>query len=184
MSWALLILGLALWNAAHFFKRLMPQARASMGNAGKGVVAAVIAVGLVLMVIGYRGTDFVHVYETPSWTVHINNLLMVIAVVLTGAGNSKSRLRDKMRHPMLAGVRVWAIAHLLVNGDLASILLFGGLFIWALLQVIVINRAEPDWTRPDPGTVAGDVRLALISAVVFAVIAGVHTWLGYPVFPT
>ncbi len=178
-----LILGLVLWTAGHFFKRVMPEARARMGDKGKGVIAVILVLGIYLMVSGYRSAEFVEVWTPPSWGIHVTDLFMVFAVVLFGVGNSKSRLRGKIRHPMLAGVRVWAGAHLLVNGDLASVVLFGGLFVWALAEVVVLNRAEPDWKPYSQGTMAGDIRLAIISIVVFAAIAGVHYWLGYPVFP-
>ncbi len=180
----LLVLGLILWTAAHFFKRIAPDARAALGDKGKLVMMAVMLLSLVLMIIGYRGAEYVHVYDTPGWAVHANNLLMVIAVVLMGAGNGSSHLRDKMRHPMLAGVKTWAIAHLIVNGDLAAVVLFGGMLLWAVMEVIVINRAEPDWTRPEPGNTKGDIKLAVISVVVFVAMAAIHFWLGYPVFPT
>ena len=178
----LLILGLILWIAAHFFKRVMPQARARMGDWGKGLVALVIVASVVLMVTGYRGAGEIYVWSPPSWAVHVTALLMIFAVVLMGLGDSKSRLRASVRHPMLTGMRVWAVAHLLVNGDLASIVLFGGMFAWAQAEVAVLNRAEPDWQRPEPGTLAGDVKLAAITVVIYAAIVGVHFWLGYPVF--
>ncbi|SHI98180.1 NnrU protein [Shimia gijangensis] len=179
----LLVLGVVLWIAAHFYKRLMPTARASMGDKGKGLIALLILVSVVLMVIGYRGADYVDVYNPPAWGIHANNLLMLIAIILLGLGNSKSRFRGAMRHPMLAGVRAWAFGHLLVNGDLASVILFGGLFLWAFVQVPLINRAEPEWTKPEPGTLVGDIRLLVIAGVLLVVIAFVHNWLGYPVFP-
>lgn len=179
----LLILGLILWIAAHFFKRAMPDARARMGDKGKGLMALIMGAGIVLMVIGYRSTGEVYIWSPPSWGIHVTDLLMLISVFLLGLGNSKSRLRGVTRHPMLAGVRAWAAAHLLVNGDLASIVLFGGMFAWATAEVFVLNRAEPDWVRPEPGNLAGDIKLGVISIVLFAAIAGVHYWLGYPVFP-
>ncbi|MEP2531798.1 NnrU family protein [Shimia sp.] len=179
----LLVIGVVLWIAAHFFKRVMPDARARMGDKGKGVIALILFASIALMVIGYRSAEYVHVYTTPSWGIHLNNLIMVFAVILMGLGNSKSRFNGVTRHPMLAGVRAWAIAHLLVNGDLASLILFGGMFVWAFVQVILINRAEPDWTKPEPGNLAGDIKLLVISVVVFGVFAGVHMLLGYPVFP-
>lgn len=182
----LLIIGIAIWWAAHLYKRVAPAQRAamteSMGPAFKGIVAALLVLSVVLMVIGYRAADFVAVYDTPSWTRHLNNLLMLIAVALFGLGSSKSRLRARMRHPMLLGMLTWAVAHLMVNGDLASILLFGLLGLWAIVEIIAINRAEPIWTPWQGGSVAGDVRLAVISVAVFGVIALVHTWLGYPPF--
>lgn len=179
----ILILGVILWIAAHLFKRVMPDARARLGDKGKGLIALILLASLVLMVIGYRGAGEIYVWSPPSWGVHVNNLLMLIAIALFGLGNSKSRFRGITRHPMLAGMRAWAAAHLLVNGDLASIVLFGGLFLWAMVQVVVINKAEPDWTRPEPGNLAGDVKLGVITIVLFGVIAGIHFWLGYPVFP-
>ncbi len=178
----LLILGLILWIAAHFFKRVLPDLRASMGDKGKGLVTLILVASIALMIIGFRVADFVPVWEPPSWTRHINNLLMLIAVALMGLGSSKGRFRGLMRHPMLIGVKLWAVAHLLVNGDLASIVLFGGMLAWAVVQVIMINRSEPDWTRPEPGPLAGDIKLGVITLVLFGVIAGVHYWLGYPVF--
>ena len=78
---------------------------------------------------------------------------------------------------------VWAVAHLLVNGDRASLVLFGWMGLWAVAEMALINAREPAWVRPAPGTVAGDVRLVVITLVVFAVIVAVHTWLGYPPFP-
>ncbi len=179
----LLILGLTLWVAAHFFKFIMPEARARLGNRGKGLVALVIAASLILMIIGYRGAGGMFVYSPPAWGIHATSLLMLIAVVLMGLGHSKSRLRGVLRHPMLVGVIVWAVAHLLVNGDLASIVLFGGMLLWSMAEIAVLNRAAPDWVRPAPGKLMGDISLAIISVVVFIVIVGVHYWLGYPVFP-
>lgn len=179
----LLVLGVLLWSGAHFFKRLAPDARASMGDKGKGAVAGAIFVSIVLMVIGYRGNEADVLYVLPEFTRHINNLLMLIAVALYGLGNSKSRLRAKMRHPMLWGTVVWAVAHLLVNGDAASVVLFGGLLVWAVIEMRLINRAAHSYTPYEGGSVAGDVRLVLISLVVFAVIAGIHMWVGPSPFP-
>ncbi len=179
----LLILGLLLWIGGHVLKRVAPEARARMGSAGKGVAAAVILLGLVLIVLGYRAAPWVDVYYPAPWGIHINNLLMLIAVGLFGLGSSRSPLRSKMRHPMLTGTLLWAIAHLIVNGDLASLILFGTIGLWAIAEMIVINRAEPVWHPYQNGTTAGTIRLVVISLVVFVVIAAVHTWLGVWPFP-
>ena len=176
---AVMILGMALWIGAHFFKRLLPTQRENLGDKGRGLVAVLSLLALALMVIGFRGADTEFIWGRSPATTGINNLLMLLAVALMGAGSSKSRLRSKLRHPMLTGAVVWAVAHLLVNGDSVSIVLFGGMGVWALAQMWLINRAEPDYTPWEGGTIAGDLRLAAISAVVFAVIAGIHTWLGY-----
>lgn len=182
----LLILGLVIWTAAHVFKPLMPEARAALAarlGAGpsKGVMGAVIGLALILIIVGYRQAPVESVWFPPSWTVHLNNLLMLIAVALLGLGHSKSRARAWVRDPMLTGVVLWAVAHLLVNGDVASIVLFGWMGVWALVQ-IALARRKP--AAPLPVTsVAGDIRFVIISIVVFVVIVAVHTWLGYPPFP-
>ncbi len=183
----LLILGIALWWLPHLLKRLAPGMRASlqsrMGDASKGVIAGAIVLGIVLMVFGYRAADFTPVYDPPAWTRHLNNLLMVVSVILFGVGSSKSPMRGWLRHPMLTGFLLWAVAHLLVNGDLASVALFGLLGLWAVVEMLLINSREPVYHRYEGGTTVGTVRLLVISAVVYAVIAAVHTWLGYWPFP-
>ncbi|MFC7705243.1 NnrU family protein [Plastorhodobacter daqingensis] len=181
MIW--LILGVLLWSGAHWFKRIAPAQRAAMGNGGKGAVAAAIAVGILLMVIGYRSMDYIHVYAPPTWGVHLTNLLMLAAVALLGAGHSRSRLRGRLRHPMLTGVILWSLSHLLVNGHLAAVILFGGLGLWAIVSIVVINRAEPAPARWHGGSLAGDVRLLIITLVLYAAIAGIHIWLGVWPFP-
>ena len=178
----LLVLGILLWWAAHLFKRVAPVRRAAMGDPGKGVVAGAIALSIVLMIIGYRGTEFVPGWQPPSFMVHINNLLMLIAVFIYGMSATTGRLRGKLRHPQLIAVKIWAAAHLLVNGDLASIVLFGTMLAWAVGSVILINRAGP-WDRPAPGDPKKDKLLVIISLVMFAVMVGIHIWLGVWPFP-
>ncbi|NSY37924.1 NnrU family protein [Leisingera sp. ANG59] len=180
---ALLILGLLLWWGGHLFKRLAPEMRASMGNGGRGVVALVLAAGVVLMVLGYRGMEFIHVWAPPSFMVHINNLLVLIAIWMMSPAPKKGALLNGMRHPMLAGFKLWAVAHLLVNGDLASIILFGGLLAWAVAEVIVINRSEPDWQPGPKGTIAKDAMFFAASIVLLGVIGYVHGMIGPSPFP-
>lgn len=179
----LLSLGVILWSVAHLLKRLIPGLReamqANMGDGSKGVIAVLLLTSVVMMVIGFRGSDYVPVYDPPAWGVHLNNLFMIIAVILFGMGNSKGRMRTWLRHPMLTGMGLWALAHLIANGDLASLILFGGLGIWAMVEIAMINTREPAWDAPEPGPISGDIKLLVISAVVFAVIAFIHNWLGY-----
>lgn len=182
---ALLILGIALWVGAHLLKRIAPGLRAGMGEQkGKGIVTAALVVSLLLMIIGYRSAAVIPVWSPPTFMVHINNLLMLVAVFIFATAHTKGRLRGWTRHPMLLSVKVWALAHLLVNGDLASVLLFGALLAWAVASVVIINKADPDWTRPEPGTAKKDVLLAVITLVAFAAFAGIHVALGVWPFPS
>jgi uncharacterized membrane protein len=184
---ALLVIGLALWIGAHLFKLCAPEARARLGDrigAGpaRGVFAVVIGLSVVLIVLGFRSAPYVAVYTPPGWTVHLNNLLMLVAVFLFGAANAPSRVKTVLRNPMLTGVLIWAIAHILVNGDLAGLVLFGAMGAWAIASMVLIDAAPPR-APAAPVTAMADLRLALISLVVFAVIAGIHVWLGRWPFP-
>lgn len=178
----LLALGVALWIAAHFFKRLMPGVRASMGNAGRLLVTLAIVGSIVLMVIGYRATSGASLYDPIDDMGLVNNLLMLLAIYLFGVGTSNGRLAAMIRHPMLWGMAVWSLAHLLVNGTPESLVLFGGLGIWAFAQMLLVNRAEGPWQRPDPGLWGRDGRNLLVALVLYALISVAHIWLGYSPF--
>lgn len=177
-----LILGLVLWTAAHLFKRVAPARREAMGDAARGLVSVAVLASVVLMVLGYRGAEVVDLWYPPEWLRHVNNLLMLLAVYLFAASGMKTAITRVIRHPQLTAVKTWAVAHLLVNGDLASVVLFGGLLAWAVVAVIAINRAVPR-PAPNPPAPAGKEIGAVVGAVVVALAIGwVHAWLGYPVF--
>lgn len=184
----LLILGLLLWSVVHFYNRAAPASRAALterfGNGARGIIAGLILISVILMIIGYKRAPFTPIYDPPSWGVHLNNLLMFCAIALIGMGSSKGRLRAALRHPMLIGVVVWACAHLLANGDVASVILFGGMAIWAIAEMLVINASEGPWQRPEAGPAKGDLRLFIITAVLFVVIAGIHALVGPSPFPS
>lgn len=181
MIW--LISGVALWWVAHLFKRLAPTARASMGNAGKGVAAVAVLASVVLMVIGYRAAEGAVFWGRSSATVGINNLLMIVAfyVYASGAtppGLPRNWVGTRLRHPQLWGFAIWAAGHLVVNGDVPSFVLFGGLLAWSLVSMATINAAEPEWTPPAHGGMASEIRIGVISIVVLVVVMLVHYWLG------
>lgn len=177
----LLILGLALWSFSHLFKRLAPAARAKMGDKAKGPVALASFAGIILMVIGYRMADGAVLWGRSSALAGINNLLMLGSVYLFAASGMKTAIARKMRHPMLWGMVLWSIAHLLVNGDTPSFLLFGGLLVWALLEMALINRAEA-WTPPPAKERKFEFMALGGTVIVFAVIAAIHALLGYNPF--
>jgi uncharacterized membrane protein len=179
MMYAVLIAGVTLWAAAHLLKRLAPGIREPWGEAGKGIVAALLVVSIVLMVVGYRGAAPMQLWDPPAFLTHINNLLMLLAVYLFAASATKTRITAVIRHPQLTGFKAWAVAHLLVNGDLASLILFGGLLAWAVVSVIVINRATPRPAPPPPAPLGREVGAAVGAVVVLFAIGWVHTWLGY-----
>lgn len=178
MGYVVLLLGLALWSGAHLWKRLAPAHRAGFGDKGKGVVTLLLVLSIVLMVWGYRAAEAVNLWFPPPFLTHLNNLLMLFAVYLFAASGMKTRITQAIRHPQLTAVKVWSLGHLLVNGDLASVLLFGGLLAWAVVSVIVINRAGRSWTRPAPAPAGKEIGAALGSVVALVAIGYLHAWLG------
>lgn len=182
----LLIIGVLLWWAAHLTKRLAPAVRASlterMGEGSKGVFAVLILLSVVLMTLGYQSYTGNFYWGRNAALVGINNLLMLLAVYLFAASGLKTRITGIIRHPQLTGFKAWALGHLLVNGDTASFILFGGLLAWAVVSVIVINRQTERPEPPDSYPMANEIKAIVGTIVVYAVISGVHIWLGYNPF--
>lgn len=177
----LLYLGLVMWIGAHLFKRIAPGLRAPMGNAGKAVVAVILVIAVVLMVIGYRGATGAFYWGPSPALVGINNLAMVLAFYSYAAGAPKGPrvwLGTKLRHPQLIGFSLWAAAHLLVNGDMPSFVLFGGLLLWALGEIVLINRLDPLWTPPPWAGPQREVIAAVVTLVVVVAVMVLHNWLG------
>ena len=176
----LLIAGLIIWIGAHLLKRLAPDARVRLGDTGKAILGVVLLISLGLIIVGYRGQDTApQLWNPPAFLTGINNLLMVLAVYLFAASGMKTRITAIIRHPQLTAVKSWAVAHLLVNGDLASLILFGTMLVWAVVEVILINRAEPVWTRPAAAPTGKEIGAVVGTIVVFGGIAVIHNWLGY-----
>lgn len=183
MGMSLLILGVALWAASHLLKRLAPGVRGAVEDGTARLVVAVMSVvAIILMVVGYRALP----NEPNFWSFpgngHANNSLMLLAVIVFGAGMSKGWLWTQIRHPMLTGVILWSIAHLLVRNDLPSLILFGGMGLWAVLSMLLINAQSGAWVRPTSGGVKRDVVLVVIATVMYGLIAAIHLWLGYSPF--
>lgn len=177
-----LIVGLLLWSAAHLFKRIAPEKRAGFGDSFKGIAAVGAIGGIVLMVIGYRMADGAFLWGRHPATVGINNLLTLFAVYLFAASGMKTWITSKIRHPQLTAVKVWALAHILVNGDVPSLVLFVGLLAWAVVEVILINKQAKPAKATGPFSMGKEIGAIVGTVVVFAAIAWVHAWLGYPVF--
>lgn len=176
-----LIVGVALWWAAHLFKRLAPSARAGMGDRGRLLATVAIVASVVLMVLGYRGAGGAVYWGPSAALVGINNLLMVVAFYIYAASAAKGAkiwIGTKIRHPQLTGFSIWAVAHLLVNGDVASFILFGGLLAWALVEIAVINAQDGAWVVPPRAPLKKEIVAVVITAVVVVVVMVIHYYLG------
>lgn len=178
----LLILGVLLWAFSHTYKRLFPGLRARIGEEpGKGLAALMALAGIVLMVIGYRMAPIIPVYTPLAGMGHLVNLTMIVSIYFLGAGGMNTWITTKVRHNMLTGTLIWALSHLLVNGDVASLILFGGMAVYSVLSMILISRAVP-WQKPEPSGARKEIILVVATLVLYAVITGIHWWLGYNPF--
>lgn len=173
----ILILGVALWWAAHLWKRAAPARRARFGEKGKGLVTGALILSVLLMIWGYKTAGGPVWWGRSPALVGINNLLVLAAFYLFAASGMKTRVTAITRHPQLIGFSLWALGHLLVNGDLPSLILFGGLLVWAQVEIVMINRTP--WTPPSGPFLAKKEIMAVAGAVVVTVVVGlIHGWLG------
>ena len=189
----LIVLGIFLFSFGHMFKRLMPAGREFLDhrfgeNLGKGFVALFLVSGVILITFGYYHNEFdIYFYTVPTWLTALMHLLMLISVAFMQAGKSlfghASRLGNKVKHPMLTGLIIWSIAHLLVNGTLMAYILFGGLGLWGYAQIFLLNRGAAEEMEPVKGTLAGDLILGGIVVVLYAIFVGIHVYFGANMYP-
>lgn len=174
----LIILGLLLWSVPHLLKRIAPDVHAKLGDKSKPVVALSSFAAIALMVVGYRMADGPVFWGRTAAMGGINNLLMLFAFYLFAASGTKSWITSKIKNPQLTAVKVWALAHLLVNGALEDILLFGGLTAWAVAAVILLKRAGAVPATYVPIGAKKEVITAVVAVVVTVVVMGIHAALG------
>lgn len=185
----ILALGVALWSAVHFLPSVAPGVRDRLIDAiGPKVYRAAfsidIVIALALMIWGYRSADWIYVYDPPAWGIHANNLLMLVSIYLFGVGGAGVWLATKLRHPMLTGAATWATAHLLANGDQASVVLFGGMGLWAIGMIFMINRRTGAWAPPKARGARAEVVLIVMTLAIYGAIAFTHWFLlGVRPFP-
>jgi uncharacterized membrane protein len=174
MGLAVLILGLAVFLATHLFVTRRDARAAAIARVGlpayRGAFAAVAVIGLVLIVWGfadYRAHGWIDVWSPPAFMRHITVGLMLIAVILFTAAFIPSHIKTKAKHPMLAGVKTWALAHLLSNGDLGSILLFGSFLAWAVIARVAAKRRTDVVIAPAPPGWTNDILVVVVGIVIY-----------------
>jgi uncharacterized membrane protein len=177
---AVLILGLVLFLGLHSIRIFADDWRgaqiASRGEgAYKGVYSLLSIAGLVLIVWGYGQTRIapLDLWSPPVWTRHAASLLTLLSFVLIVAAYvPRNRIRAAVGHPMVAGVKLWAFAHLIANGRAGDVVLFGAFLAWAIADFVSARRRDRvAGRRPAPGTLTGDaitVAIGVVAWVVFA----------------
>ncbi len=151
-----ILMGLALWYFLHFMPATKPRFRSKLiKSIGPNIYASGFTLGLigsiVLMSLGWRSADQWAVYTPPQWSTLPGLALVLVGVILFGFGFDKrmqTNLKRWIRHLQLTGMLLWASGHLILNGDNRSILLFGGLGLWALIMRMLINRRDGEWNMP------------------------------------
>lgn len=186
---AILIAGLAVFLGVHTFTMLRGPRAALIARLGegpyKGLYSLVSAAGLALIVWGYGQTPKYIVYDAPVWGRHLNLLLMLVALLCLAAAYAPAgHIKAALKHPMLVAVKIWALGHLLANGDLASLLLFGTFLAWAVADRIALKRRGQTGAGGSP-KLSGDLIAAAAGLIAYAAIAfWLHPVLfGAPVMP-
>lgn len=183
-----LILGLLIFLSIHLLPTnpvLRDGLVARFGaNAYKGAFSVISLIGFAIIILGYHKMQL-HpgknpiLYDPPVWTRHIALTLMLPAMILFVASQVPSRIRTATRHPLLAAIKIWALAHLLANGDVASILLFGSFLAFAVYDRISVKRRAVPAAGPSPTTPPlNDVLVVAVGTLLYAgLLLGGHAWL-------
>jgi len=177
---SLLIIGLVLFLGVHSIAIVSPGLRGrtvrGMGEgAWKGLYALLSVAGFVLICYGFGQAREAPVilYSPPAWLRHVALLLMLPVFPLLIAAYLPGRIKTAAKHPMLAAVKFWALAHLLANGSLADVLLFGGFLVWAVMDRISLKRRSVQVAlRTAPPSPWNDVIAVVLGSGIYALLIG------------
>jgi len=186
-----LIIGLIVLLGAHIFvtfRGARAKAIAQCGQNGYRILFTLVSLaGLALIVWGYgeyRAHEWLQLWTPPAYLHHVTEALMLLAVIMLTAAFVPSHIKAWLKHPMLASVKTWALAHLLSNGDLGSIILFGAFLAWGVYARIAAKRRGDLGFRTPPAGWTNDVIVLVLSAVIYFLLGYYfHRYvIGVPVF--
>jgi uncharacterized membrane protein len=179
----ILILGLVLFLGIHTFTTLRPARAAAIGRLGegpyKGLYSLVAGVGLALIIWGfgrYRGAGYIQIWDPPFRLFHPIALVLLwfAFVALAATYAPPSKIKATLRHPMLVAVKAWALAHLLVNGDLGSMLLFGALLAWAVYDRVAVSRHGDQGATPVASFGRNDAIVIVLGTIAYFAVMWLH----------
>jgi uncharacterized membrane protein len=179
MGLALLVLGLVLFLGPHVFITRRGARAALIARIGegpyKGLFAIVSIVGLYFIGKGfalYRDAGMIEIWDPPEWTRHITVALMWPAVVFFTAAYIPGDIKRVLKHPMLVGVKLWAVAHLISNGDLGSMIIFVSVLAWAVYDRITLKRRSDPGAPPIPiGGRRNDIAAVIVGTILYFALA-------------
>lgn len=180
MVW--LILGVLTWSLVHLSQFLAPRLRSTLiGRLGenpyKGLFSILIIASLVLMVLGWRNSVPHPVFPTPAWGRIVTLILSGVAMILFVSSGMPTNIRRFLRHPQLTGFALWSVAHLPANTDHRSLILFGGLAGWAVLEILFINRRDGIWTKPAAVPFKRDLLPIFVGTIAYVILLWAHPWI-------
>ena len=176
---SLFLAGITIFCLVHLFKAIAPTARENVvfklgENAYKGIFSLLILGSLVMIVFGWKATLPRTLYAPPITPGIIPSVLVLIALVLFFASQVGGHIKRVLRHPQMVGTIIWAVSHLLTNGDSRSVILFGALAVWALLEIILCNRRDGPRTEMPAASGRFDVIAIVIGVVAFGLLGHFH----------
>jgi uncharacterized membrane protein len=178
-----LVIGLVVFLGVHSVSIVDRASRdtlaARMGNAWRGAYSVIALIGFVLLIWGYgqARVEPVVLYTPPTWLRHLSLLVLMPVFPLLVAAYTKGRIKAVVKHPMLVATKLWAAGHLLANGTLADLLLFGSFLAWAVADRVSVKKRglDPVIERPN---VMHDVIAVVVGLAIYGwfVVQG-HAWL-------
>lgn len=175
----LLIAGLIAFIGLHlipyFGIRFRVAAIGKLGMAGyRGMFALAVAASLAAIIFGWRETPPEYFYSPPAWGIHATPLFVLGAFLLFFASGAPTNIKRYIRHPQMTGILLWAVGHLLSNGEERSFLLFGSFALWAVIAILASNKRDGVWEKADPQPVVKDVVTVVIALVLYGVAIYFH----------
>ena len=192
MGLSIMIMGLAIFIGVHLVTVMRAWRAglvAQLGENGYKIAYSLLsAIGIALVVYGfarYRANEWVEVWSPPNWTRHLAALLVLFAMIMAVSAYARGHIYERLKHPLLAATKLWALAHLIANGDLGSIILFGSILAWAVADRISLKRRTDPGGPPIPvGGMRNDV-IAIFGGVALYAVLGwwFHPYvIGVPAF--
>jgi uncharacterized membrane protein len=173
--------GLLLWAVVHFLPSLMRPSRAVLVQkigmvSYRLIFAGIVLTALALIISGWKQAALQYYYVLPAEFRVVSLVFMYISMYLFANSFAPGRIKNFVRHPQLAGVAVWSFAHLLVNGDSRSLLLFGGMGVWAIIETFLLLHRDNEY-QPVESTLSQELKPLFIGGLLFVVLLYAHPWL-------
>jgi len=180
-----LAIGVLLWSMVHLIPASAADFKKRMigrfgENAYKGLFGISIIISLYLVISGWGSLTpaapevLDAIYTAPDWGGHAAAVLVLVGFVLFFAPYPPNNIKRMLRHPQLTGLICWGVGHLLAVGTARAIVLFGGLTLWALLEIYFINKRDGEWLKPAKAPLKNDIGLVIFSVLAYMAFLFTH----------